>query len=217
VSQIDLWTGGLSEKHVSGGLLGETFGKIIGDQFEALRDGDQYYYENVANGTFDAATLNEIQHTTLSDIIERVTDTEHMQANSFVFTERHASNVEAENPNAPQLIIGIDGNAVLTGGDQDDTLVAGTGRQVMTGGEGDDTFVFDYNQHGTHPSPSNATVVDFQSGHDVIEIDGAPNGSAFSDVKVSHRGDDTVIAIGDDHITLTGIHQVTASDFIFDI
>jgi Animal haem peroxidase len=216
VSQIDLWTGGLSEKHVSGGLLGETFGKIIGDQFEALRDGDQYYYENVANGTFDAATLNEIQHTSLSDIIERVTDTEHMQANSFVFTERHASNVEAENPNAPQLIIGIDGNAVLTGGDQDDTLVAGTGRQVMTGGEGDDTFVFDYQQHGTDPSPSNATVVDFQSGHDVIEIDGAPNGSAFSDVKVSHRGDDTVIAIGGDHITLTGIHQVTASDFIFD-
>jgi peroxidase len=136
VDQIDLWTGGLSEKHVTGGLIGETFGKIIGDQFETLRDGDQYYYENVANGTFDAASLNEIQHTTLSDIIERVTDTEHMQANSFVFTERHASNVEAENPKAPQLIIGIDGNATLTGGDQNDTLVAGTGRQVMTGGDG---------------------------------------------------------------------------------
>ena len=65
VDQIDLWTGGLSEKHVTGGLIGETFGKIIGDQFETLRDGDQYYYENVANGTFDAASLNEIQHTTL--------------------------------------------------------------------------------------------------------------------------------------------------------
>ena len=222
VDQIDLWTGGLSEKHVTGGLIGETFGKIIGDQFEALRDGDQYYYENVANGTFDAASLNEIQHTTLSDIIERVTDTEHMQANSFVFTERHASNVEAENPKAPQLIIGIDGNATLTGGDQNDTLVAGTGRQVMTGGEGDDTLVFNYYQRGIHshdssPSPTFATVVDFHSGHDVIEIDGAPNGTDFSDVQIRHRGGDTFIAIGDDHITLTGIHQVTANDFIFNI
>ena len=222
VGQIDLWTGGLSEKHVNGGLIGETFGKIIGDQFEALRDGDQYYYENVANGTFDAASLNEIQHTTLSDIIERVTDTEHMQANSFVFTERHASNVEAENPNAPQLIIGIDGNATLTGGDQNDTLVAGTGRQVMTGGDGDDTLVFNYYQRGIHshdssPSPTFATVVDFHSGHDVIEIDGAPNGTDFSDVQIRHRGGDTFIAIGDDHITLTGIHQVTANDFIFNI
>ena len=222
VDQIDLWTGGLSEKHVTGGLIGETFGKIIGDQFEALRDGDQYYYENVANGTFDAASLNEIQHTTLSDIIERVTDTEHMQANSFVFTERHASNVEAENPNAPQLIIGIDGNATLTGGDQNDTLVAGTGRQVMTGGDGDDTLVFNYYQRGIHshdssPSPTFATVVDFHSGHDVIEIDGAPNGTDFSDVQIRHRGGDTFIAIGDDHITLTGIHQVTANDFIFNI
>ena len=222
VDQIDLWTGGLSEKHVNGGLIGETFGKIIGDQFETLRDGDQYYYENVANGTFDAASLNEIQHTTLSDIIERVTDTEHMQANSFVFTERHASNVEAENPNAPQLIIGIDGNATLTGGDQNDTLVAGTGRQVMTGGDGDDTLVFNYYQRGIHshdssPSPTFATVVDFHSGHDVIEIDGAPNGTDFSDVQIRHRGGDTFIAIGDDHITLTGIHQVTANDFIFNI
>ena len=222
VDQIDLWTGGLSEKHVTGGLIGETFGKIIGDQFETLRDGDQYYYENVANGTFDAASLNEIQHTTLSDIIERVTDTEHMQANSFVFTERHASNVEAENPKAPQLIIGIDGNATLTGGDQNDTLVAGTGRQVMTGGDGDDTLVFNYYQRGIHshdssPSPTFATVVDFHSGHDVIEIDGAPNGTDFSDVQIRHRGGDTFIAIGDDHITLTGIHQVTANDFIFNI
>jgi len=222
VDQIDLWTGGLSEKHVTGGLIGETFGKIIGDQFETLRDGDQYYYENVANGTFDAASLNEIQHTTLSDIIEGVTDTEHMQANSFVFTERHASNVEAENPKAPQLIIGIDGNATLTGGDQNDTLVAGTGRQVMTGGDGDDTLVFNYYQRGIHshdssPSPTFATVVDFHSGHDVIEIDGAPNGTDFSDVQIRHRGGDTFIAIGVDHITLTGTNQVTANDFIFNI
>jgi hypothetical protein len=88
--------------------------------------------------------------------------------------------------------------------------------------DGDDTLVFNYYQRGIHshdssPSPTFATVVDFHSGHDVIEIDGAPNGTDFSDVQIRHRGGDTFIAIGDDHITLTGIHQVTANDFIFNI
>src|SRR5262245_34343375 len=222
VNKIDLWTGGLSEKHVAGGLVGETFSMIIGHQFEALRDGDQYYYENMANSTFDAATHNEIQHTTLSDIIERNTDTEHMQADSFVFTERHASNVAAENPDAPQLIIGVKGNATLTGGHQDDTLVANIGRQLMTGRDGDDTFVFDYHQRGTHgpdssPTPTNAMIVDFQSGHDVIEIDGAPNGTDFSDLQITQRGHDTVVVIGDDQIRLTGVQHVTANDFLFHV
>ena len=39
INQVDLWTGGLAEKHVKGGLLGQTFAEIISDQFEALRDG----------------------------------------------------------------------------------------------------------------------------------------------------------------------------------
>ena len=46
VDAIDLWTGGLAEDHVAGSTIGSTFGKIIGDQFTALRDGDRYYFEN---------------------------------------------------------------------------------------------------------------------------------------------------------------------------
>ncbi len=58
-------------------MIGSTFGKIIADQFTALRDGDRLYFENQK---FDKETLNEIKHTTLSDLIMRNTDTTAMQS-----------------------------------------------------------------------------------------------------------------------------------------
>src|SRR5262249_15630070 len=80
VSKVDLWTGGLAESAVNGGMVGETFGKIIAMQFEDLRDGDRLWYENQG---FDAQTLATIKDTTLSDIIERNTDTDIMQSDAF--------------------------------------------------------------------------------------------------------------------------------------
>jgi peroxidase len=71
IDKVDLWTGGLAEKSVKGALLGETFGKIVADQFQDLRDGDRLWFEN----QLDKATVKEIQHTTLADIILRDTDT----------------------------------------------------------------------------------------------------------------------------------------------
>src|SRR5262249_15969309 len=59
---VDLWTGGLAENHTQGAAIGETFGKIIADQFTALRDGDRLYFENQG---FDPQTLKEIKSTTL--------------------------------------------------------------------------------------------------------------------------------------------------------
>ena len=46
IDAVDLWAGGLAEDHAEGAIIGPTFGKIIGDQFTALRDGDRYYFEN---------------------------------------------------------------------------------------------------------------------------------------------------------------------------
>src|SRR5262245_36316229 len=88
VDAVDLWTGGLAEDHVAGGVIGPTFANIIGDQFNALRDGDRYYFENQ---NFDRQTLNEIKGTTLSDLILRDTDTTAMQSDAFVATaaQRH--------------------------------------------------------------------------------------------------------------------------------
>ena len=81
VNAIDLWTGGLAEKRVDGGMLGQTFTDIVADQFERLRDGDRFYFENQG---FDPQTLADIKSTTLSDIILRDTDTKAMQPDAFV-------------------------------------------------------------------------------------------------------------------------------------
>ena len=154
INQVDLWTGGLAENHMPGAMIGQTFGTIIAHQFEALRDGDQFYYEKA----LDPAELAMVKNTSLSDIIERDTDTDVMQADAFLTAERHASDVKAADPNAPQLIIGTAARDNIQGGPADDTLVASGNVQNVTGGGGNDTFVFDFGQ-------STTTVVhDFHAG-----------------------------------------------------
>ena len=44
VNDVDLWVGGLAEPHAPGAVVGETFQKIIADQFTRLRDGDRFWY-----------------------------------------------------------------------------------------------------------------------------------------------------------------------------
>lgn len=79
VDNIDLWVGGLAEDHLPGSSMGQTFSTIIIDQFERLRDGDRFWYENVFSGD----DLAEIQNTTLADVIERNTNITGLQDTVF--------------------------------------------------------------------------------------------------------------------------------------
>lgn len=81
VDNVDLWVGLLAEDHVPGSSVGELTQTILVDQFERLRDGDRFWYQNV----FSGRELDRIEHTTLSDIIERNTTVEGLQRNVFVF------------------------------------------------------------------------------------------------------------------------------------
>jgi peroxidase len=81
IDQIDLFIGGLAEKHASGANVGQTFQAIIGDQFAALRAGDRFFWQNEG---FDAATALMISDTTLANIIQRNTATPNLQANVFI-------------------------------------------------------------------------------------------------------------------------------------
>src|SRR5262249_8706218 len=166
VDKVDLWTGGLAENHVNGGLVGETFNTIIGDQFEALRDGDRYWFQNQG---FDPQTLKMIEGTSLADIMVRNTDIDHMQSDAFVFYDRHsgtAAGITGEEPNAPQLVIGSSGTDTLLGGPQSDVLVAAAGgRQTMSGFDGADHFVL--------TGGANAVITDFTPGVDSFEFEGA--------------------------------------------
>jgi hypothetical protein len=46
IEDVDLWLGGLVERHVRGAMVGETLFTLIKDQFERLRDGDRFWYES---------------------------------------------------------------------------------------------------------------------------------------------------------------------------
>jgi peroxidase len=202
VDAIDLWTGGLAEDHVAGSIVGSTFGKIIGDQFTALRDGDRYYFENQK---FDQQTLNEIKGTTLSDLILRDTDTTAMQSDAFVATERHSGTLRGVDPSGQeaadgmaQLVVGSAGKDTLTGGDLDDTLVAARGHMTMTGGDGADTFVFNLdNLKGKH---NTATITDFDPKVDKLQL--------LNDVYVEKSSDHhggTLLKVGTETIDLLGV------------
>ena len=210
VDAIDLWTGGLAEDHVAGSVIGPTFGKIIGDQFSALRDGDQYYFENQG---FDKQTLSEIKGTTLSDLILRDTDTTAMQSDAFVATERHSGTLGGVDPTGQeaadgmaQLVVGSPGKDTLTGGDLNDTLVAARGQMTMTGGGGADTFVIGQGR-------INATITDFQLGVDKLDFE---NAGKFGNHNVQVRQDhgNVVLTVGDDHVVLQGVnlHQLHPHD-----
>ncbi len=70
LDSIDLWAGGLAEDPWQDAQVGETFFTILKEQFEALRDGDRFWYEL----TLGDAELLEVQRTRLSDVIRRNTD-----------------------------------------------------------------------------------------------------------------------------------------------
>ncbi len=69
VDDIELWPGGLSEDLLEGSHLGELYHLIVKTQFEALRDGDRFWYERKLSG----AELQEVRATRLSDVIRRNT------------------------------------------------------------------------------------------------------------------------------------------------
>ena len=46
VGDIDLFIGGLSERPLSGAVVGPTFGCLLGQQFQILKKGDRFWYEN---------------------------------------------------------------------------------------------------------------------------------------------------------------------------
>ena len=81
VATLDLWVAGLAERHLPGSSLGETFTRILVDQFTRLRDGDRYWFQNV----LPADVAREVQGTSLADIVRRNTGLTNLQADVFFF------------------------------------------------------------------------------------------------------------------------------------
>ncbi|XP_046572556.1 myeloperoxidase-like [Haliotis rubra] len=85
VNDIDLFTGGLSEMPVAGGLVGPTFACLLGKQFEALKKGDRFWHEEDNDFVkFTPAQLEQIRKSSLSRVVCDNTNTNNIQSNAFV-------------------------------------------------------------------------------------------------------------------------------------
>ncbi len=69
VDQVDLITGALCEDHAPGALVGELLLTLLKRQFELLRDGDRFFYEN----ELPPAARDAAKATRLADVIRRNT------------------------------------------------------------------------------------------------------------------------------------------------
>ena len=75
VEDIDLFSGGMSEKSITDGLVGPTFGCIIANQFEKLRKCDRFWYETPDSRLgFTKSQLKQIRKVNLASLICRNMD-----------------------------------------------------------------------------------------------------------------------------------------------
>jgi len=141
------------------------------------------------------------QHSTLSEIIERNTDTDYMQPDAFMTYNRHSGLLggvvggEGEEGVAErQLVIGSPGNDFLLAGTLDDILVPVVGGlQTMIGGEGADQFVF------THRGIS-AEITDFAPEDSVVfDFAGAKG-------QIRHAQGDTILSSHGSHIVFDDVY-----------
>ncbi|ESO87606.1 hypothetical protein LOTGIDRAFT_235056 [Lottia gigantea] len=96
---LDIFTGGLLETTDDG--LGPLFKAITIEQFERIRDGDRFWFENRNNGIFSDAEIEEIKQITLKDIIDNTTNIGADQMSNSVFLCRNNDTIAECNCMAP--------------------------------------------------------------------------------------------------------------------
>ncbi|GFO02035.1 eosinophil peroxidase [Plakobranchus ocellatus] len=84
IDDVDVFTGGVAEDPVEGGLVGPTFACLIANQFKSLRDGDRFFYLN-KNGPqkLTKAQRKEIKKVSLSKIVCDNSENNRIQENVF--------------------------------------------------------------------------------------------------------------------------------------
>ncbi|WP_210490842.1 peroxidase family protein [Microvirga antarctica] len=139
ITKLDSIIGGLLERHVSGSQLGVTFTDLTSKQFENLRDGDRFYYENRLSG--ETSLLNEIKSTSLADIIGRTSGITYVYHDAFASHQRIGGTEGGESLNGTSkkdLMMGYGGDDAASGGNGDDDLHGGAGHDSLFGGAGSD-------------------------------------------------------------------------------
>ena len=102
------------------------------------------------------------------------------------------------------------GNDTLLGGAGIDRLTGGAGDDILNGGTGSDTFVF-------APGFGHDVIQDFGqvSGSNRDKIDLTALHTTYAQLQISYVGNDALVAFqSGDSILLSGVHALTAQDFL---
>ncbi|MFA5952049.1 MAG: peroxidase family protein [Hyphomicrobium sp.] len=201
INKLDSLVGGLLETHYTDSQLGETFTLLNAIQFESLRAGDQFYFENRLAD--NPELLAEIKGTTFAEITDRNSGADHLHLDTFQVANRmeftNGRDVKDGADDATylkaDLMIGGGGNDSLNGKAGADTLYGDDGNDRLDGGIGDD-FV----KAGTGNDKANGGSGDDHvwgdDGNDLIGLDG---GNDWADGGV---GNDCISCGGGDDIAL---------------
>jgi peroxidase len=183
VDKVDLWVGGLAEDHPAGSSVGETFTRIMVDQFDRLRSGDRFWYEN----EFQGAQLDALRNTTLADVLERNTTLTDLQSNVF-FDPSVLYYKVPEGSSASDISVGVSGGTV-------NILDTRTGQALGTGQVADLSQVIVVGSNSAHQitlDVSGATAMPARG----LSVYGGPQSSNELVVKGSQAADQILVGSG---------------------
>lgn len=80
IDNVDAWVGMLAEPHLDGTLFGNVVTTLMERQFQALREGDRFYFENM---DFSANEMEDILAISMRDLLMRNTSISIMQPEVF--------------------------------------------------------------------------------------------------------------------------------------
>ena len=108
IDRVDGWVGALSEKHINGGVVGQTFWVILHQTFDKLQEADRFYY---LDRTKD---FDFYKDATLADIFQRNTGVHFSQSIFFTPTDLVAPTVVSQTPAANGTQVDPNANLTLT-------------------------------------------------------------------------------------------------------
>lgn len=222
VDNIDVWVGGLAEDHLPGSSMGETFTAVLVDQFERLRDGDRFFYQNLLDGR----ELAEIENTTLADVIERNTDIEGLQDN--VFFAPSVLHVDVTDTRSGDVTVRARRGSVEVVDDRSGRVIASmsldNAERVILIGDPDGSEQFTVAAMNAESLPG-GVVASFSGGNDTLLISGSNSPDTIliddavidlNNMPIQHFGTDHVVVKagrGGDTVQIANDAQIAAYIF----
>jgi Ca2+-binding RTX toxin-like protein len=201
INKLDSIVGGMLEKPYYDSQLGETFTLLNAIQFDALKAGDPFYYQNRLAG--NPELLAGIMGVTVAEIVARNSGADHLHLDGFGVANRmefgngsdYKFGADTAATLKADLMIGKNGNDWLFGRDGIDTLYGDGGNDFLDGGKGNDFL-----RGGANNDILNAGAGDDNAngdeGNDIINMDGGDDwasGGLGNDIVNGGDGDDILL------------------------